>query len=1187
MALESRNLNIKPTQRPSDALQTSTKKLKNKSHAKSTGQTRALLSSSSVLPKDSKVNRWVIDLDALSLSFPTGPGAHSVDKSSSQTRIRQNILIIGTPSQADIYALLHSTLLKDSLLLIATHDARPFGYYMTPGSHPSSCPTTRILRLGSPVFPSFNNALSQSSITADSSSAPKDRLAEPVSDGGSDALRLMSLFQRASNVSSSLEWEMSTVTSASDPRIQQFTEHPDTSEFTIPETLGSSDTPKPYQAMDEITSAKKVKRRTFFFASTTPPSTTHAGQRSFPISSADGASATCHGRRPFDAIINYVSSDPSIVDKVLLKQTIMVTTLAVKHLTGFEMPSTLSSSESFNSASVSSSPLEKLKLDMKHVALLSIPLARKFTVRSSSPSRHSKPGDALEEVRVAKPKGRKKSLPDIPPSSGDDWERVDRVERYHGPARLLHVLPTLSELTTCGSVAVSYPVPKPKLVSSIEQFVTAFTNPFRLPASKSTTPSEVTLINAPRMTTSKSTSAIERSGLYSNVEIPDSYTGVPSRLMPDVLVRETNSGPYAREWSEESRCTDFTANVRTLPYIIGPGSLGGMLSIACKPLDGHSRMTGKERSTKAKNFTLSVADLILFGALDGNYESGDKKSWLGGWGADDVVDSLTGNGKTTSNRELLEVRHGQRMLVEKVWRIRRADELHGASKEGLTVRDAKVAKDVTVKGSIRSSSLPGAPQNPSRPDGPSKVPMNRTPSKLARKAAPSIPESSSLLAAWQAISQPKEARVEGRETENVNANERDIQNGVLASVRGRLAVSIRKDKRTTLNNATIYDHLGNTGHGTGRDLQSVSRGNSERDRKSEGMNRERHPHEHDHFVKSEERTRAKGKGAERSSHHERNRDRSRSETRGDNVPDYEERKETRRRRHEAEPGPQDAPAITSVDADRRREDNPSDSEEPKFLAQHRGSARFSRLPAVVNIFPESRSIDSATRVTDESFDIARYYQYDRYESERHRAEDQSVVELDKDKDKDRRNGVRRANGRVKHRERDKSRQEGGQSGGSGRRIRDQGDSHRDRSDKRERMEDMRTLEVQQPDVLDTMGSPLSRSAHAQYRYYGQSRETHREPQLDPERLTPNRGNRSRPRSRESDRNRSESRRRRRSGYEEGGHSLPEVQPHRRPFMPVVDAQDYANALRDGPRGVQRTLCAIVGVPPSVRLVQAP
>ncbi|KAH6918002.1 hypothetical protein BKA70DRAFT_6034 [Coprinopsis sp. MPI-PUGE-AT-0042] len=346
------------------------------------------------LPKDPFAAKpWIVNLDVL----PT-------------SRIRQTILVLGTPPQSDVHSLVYSETLRDSLIIIATHDVKPLASPLLNPTEPNSSsqgPTTRILRLGSPLFPQYVSAPASrpgslhGSLSPSTASLPS----APSSGGGSDALRVMSLLNRSSQVASSLA--LCNCGEGSASRIQQLGENPLTGEFNVLEVLGSASPasaginpsrPTSIATSEQVT-PKKSKRQTLhgFFSFGSSSSTSPGSDSStanvdtgkfgpsptaaiFQDGSPGCGSTTCGGGkatkgpcggRAFDALINYLPSPSSIPEKIILKQAILVTTLSAPYLSGagVQPPSRLD---------------QKVR-ERRHTgtSMLGIPLSRRSTALSS------------------------------------------------------------------------------------------------------------------------------------------------------------------------------------------------------------------------------------------------------------------------------------------------------------------------------------------------------------------------------------------------------------------------------------------------------------------------------------------------------------------------------------------------------------------------------------------------------------------------------------------------------------------------------------------------------------------------------------------------------------------------------------------------------------------------------------
>ncbi|KAJ2912641.1 hypothetical protein MD484_g7773, partial [Candolleomyces efflorescens] len=245
---------------------------------------------------------WVLDVDVLD----------KVQKTA--------VLVLNTPSPADLHALVcASPALRHSLVLIATHEPP-----ILPASA-SVLPTVRVLILKGPLF---------------------DR-------GG--ALGLMSVLDKAARFASS--------PLATGGGIQIYSEDPATGEFSVREEPGASrpETSIQHPALMLSTTSvstnassssesalKKKKRRTFnFFTSptTSPASSPSPSLTSLPFlssppplplagSPSQHASSRSGGAgRPFDTIIHYLPSpSPSLPEKAILKQAILVMTLSAPYL---------------------------------------------------------------------------------------------------------------------------------------------------------------------------------------------------------------------------------------------------------------------------------------------------------------------------------------------------------------------------------------------------------------------------------------------------------------------------------------------------------------------------------------------------------------------------------------------------------------------------------------------------------------------------------------------------------------------------------------------------------------------------------------------------------------------------------------------------------------------------------------
>ncbi|EAU89524.1 hypothetical protein CC1G_02413 [Coprinopsis cinerea okayama7 len=717
------------------------------------------------LPKDPFAARpWIVDFDALPLN---------------SARQHQTILVIGTPPQADLHALVYSSLLKDSFLLIATHDVKPLDSLLllspSESTKPAYGPTTRILRLAVPLF-----------TTSQTSSVTSLPATGGAGAGGSDALRLMSLLARASQVVNALEASNPSITSTppggvvpASTRIQQLSEDPVTGEFAVVEVLGSTSgaalrtfpnghgeipTPPPPP------NSKKSKRQTlhglFGFgsnssspsadsgstspASPTPHLSNSAIQRAGVNGFANFASTAYPrpgegggGTRAFDALINYLPSPSTIPEKVLLKQAILVTTLSAPYLSTKDdsspPPLSLASSPGLVTPSKSK--------ERRHTSMLGIPL-RRLTSRTSSSGHEGDPPESSKRNTLSrristKDLGRKfsgkvggngvSSLPPLTSRGGEDdhdWEKVDGLRRYRGSAHLIHVLPDSSVLwgsqpgsasgsgsnlaATSSNTNTHTPTSKPKLVTSIEQFVLAFAFPLGVSLRGSSSSHAVVVKGdgsrdgrGNTVIPSKSTPALHKTAV--DAPLDATQRGRGGALMPSILVRETSAGPYAGSsrggGGGGGGAAGSTGGEKPIPYIVRAGVMGGQLSISYSFSNPDYPTTDNDPPADLQHpdtqngqvvLTLSILDLLVFGAFDGSVgEHGGGKAWLGGVGVREVVEGL-GRGASMGglgNCHPVDVRPpSTSVVIDTVW-IGAVDPKRGSERSRERDRDREKDRD--------------------------------------------------------------------------------------------------------------------------------------------------------------------------------------------------------------------------------------------------------------------------------------------------------------------------------------------------------------------------------------------------------------------------------------------------------------------------------------------------------------
>ncbi|KAH6918003.1 hypothetical protein BKA70DRAFT_1416028 [Coprinopsis sp. MPI-PUGE-AT-0042] len=300
---------------------------------------------------------------------------------------------------------------------------------------------------------------------------------------------------------------------------------------------------------------------------------------------------------------------------------------------------------------------------------------------------------------------------------------VDTREKYSGPAHLLHVAPDSTTLFGAknqpGGHRLRDTLAKPRLVAGIEQFVLAFAYP-----------------SAASLKPSASAAASISSGKGKESMLPSplhSTSAIPSTQSSNGMLLEAEPGLIA-----PPRSLIEQLNGKPAPYIVKAGVLGGVFSFST---------TGAGQDSVAQ--TVSIGDLLLFGALDGSIEEqGGGKAWLGGVGAREVAESLCGNVQGG-----VEVRHTPgRIAIENVWIGGLADDPRPRRREkpSKQSQDTAPSKRPSVSRTPSASSS-GATSTSSGHSPDKSGHSHRSPSKVPRKPAPTITASDSMTAAWNAL----------------------------------------------------------------------------------------------------------------------------------------------------------------------------------------------------------------------------------------------------------------------------------------------------------------------------------------------------------------------------------------------------------------------------------------------------
>lgn len=351
-------------------------------------------------------------------------------------------------------------------------------------------------------------------------------------------------------------------------------------------------------------------------------------------------------------------------------------------------------------------------------------------------------------------------------------EAADAPEKYDGPGHLLHVVFDSTALfgsSTPNQRVAHRPrdaaipsLAKPKLVAGIEQFILAFAYPvasaLKTSASATASISSARAKDIPLPSPSHSTSTIAGS---------PSSNGV-------LLGAELGFTPRPQSLAE-------ILNGKPAPYILKAGVLGEVFSFSA-PAGGDVR-------------TVGISDLLLFGGFDGSIEEhGGGKAWLGGVGAQEIVDGLCGKIEGT-----LEVRHST--TFENVWIGGLEDDPRPRRKEK---QGSPRARRQSLSRTPSSSSI-GAASSSSSSHSPEHA--HRPLSKVLRKPAPTLAPSDSMTAAWDALQSQAKSKTTHPETvqhqnhsaikeedasADVELGGKDAEQG-LVQVRARKASKERKD----------------------------------------------------------------------------------------------------------------------------------------------------------------------------------------------------------------------------------------------------------------------------------------------------------------------------------------------------------------------------------------------------------